>query len=228
MSLSDLHDRLDDIWASYLEHLDNYTKAQKLLQKHMIAGFLSLARANFNSRDGVTRYGKDFYHERAVASRRAAVWTDGPNGKVEVELVSWREEPKDEPASKDEDQKDDPTEAKQQPSPPATPEPTTKQSDDTDADTSHESDGKASANKSSTSTTKLPLASDPLRWFGILIPRELRSAHTSFCAALDEAAVGAINATRSMRKCEVEVRKLRKDIKRAEKVANSGKEEARS
>lgn len=63
-----------------------------------------------------------------------------------------------------------------------------------------------------------PLAKDPLQWFGILVPRELRTAQHDFRSALDDdSVVAATNASRQMRHFEVEIRKLRKVIRKAEK-----------
>ncbi|KAK3049006.1 hypothetical protein LTR09_009660 [Extremus antarcticus] len=226
VSLTDLNDRLDSLWTSYLQYLDAYTTAQTLLQKHMSGGFLSLARANFNARDGVTRYGKDFYHDRAVPSRRAVIsaTTDQGRETMKAEMVSWEAEPEDVP-TEGVDGDAGAEEAKQQPSPPATPEPESKESSGPKSSNGRTTEDTAPSEKPSTPKAKVPLASDPLRWFGILIPQQLRSAQASFRTATDEAVIDAVNASRSMRECEVDIRKLRKEIKRAEKAVAVAKEE---
>ncbi|KAK3711897.1 hypothetical protein LTR37_009415 [Vermiconidia calcicola] len=228
-SLSDLHDRLDSLWTAYLESLDAYTASQALLQKHMSAGFISLARANFNARDGVRRYGKDFYHERAVATTRVHVSpSEDDSGKARVEVVK-RHEPQhgesdgtEDTTSEKDDIADDKAEAKQQPSPPATPEPESKapehgpnaSKDNPNPDTK---DGESSKPKS-----KPSLEADPLRWFGILIPPALRVSQASFATAVDEVVAESVNAAKRMRECEVEIRKVRKEVRRAEKSGGGG------
>jgi hypothetical protein len=237
-TLSDLHDRLDRLWNSYLRFLDAYTTAQKLLQKHMSSGFLSLARANFNARDGVTRYGKDFYHERAVATRRAAISHQTPDqdDKATVEVVQWREpqqsETTDSEFSDDTSAKSSYEEAvpKQQPSPPTTPEPElrdgnsgqTVPNEKKEPGSATDVDGNTTA-ADSKGTRKIQLSSDPLRWFGILVPRELRLAQGSFASAVDESVAEAVNAAKGMRDVEIELRKLRKEIKKVEKAATVDK-----
>ena len=209
-TLDELHDHLDSLWTVYLHHLDAYTSAQTLLQKHMSAGFLSLARANFDSRSHVRRYGQDYYHERAVATRRANISLEDSTSKPVLGVVQWTP-PKTEPeidsetlveVEKTGENEED---VKQLPSPPGTPEPEP-----------HETDANEDATPSE-KRTQVPLQSDPLKWFGILVPQALRSSQASFCGAVDAAVADAVNAARSMRSTEVEIRKLRKEIRKAEK-----------
>lgn len=58
---------------------------------------------------------------------------------------------------------------------------------------------------------------DPLHWFGILVPPPLRNAQASFVAVIQGPVDSASNASISMRRIEHDIRRLRKDIKRAEK-----------
>ena len=216
-ALVQLHDRLDALWTSYLSHLDAYTEHQKLLQKHMSSGFLSLAKANFNARDGVRRYGKDYYHHRAVATKRVNITeSEAENEKPGVNILRWTPPKHDEGEESDAavevekvGEKDE--EVTQQPSPPSTP----------DNSTSQEARNLNDKQSSVRNPAKTPLESDPLRWFGILVPPALRSAQTSFSSAVDNAIAEAVNAARAMRECEVEIRKLRKEIRKAEREAKS-------
>jgi len=59
---------------------------------------------------------------------------------------------------------------------------------------------------------------DPVRWFGILVPRELRAAQASFTFAVNEPVVRAVNSVREMCYIESEIRKARKALKKAEKA----------
>lgn len=237
-TLVDLHDRLDGLWTTYLHYLDQYTASQKLIQNHMSAGFMSLARANFNARNGVRRYGKDFFHERAIASRRVEVTMDENDGeRTQVAIVQWHgdqgsdDTPPDSVVNESKagtrDEVDPPTQ-QQQPSPPATPIPP--QADDR-SEGDDEEEEPANPNLQGTdskikesgtlSSSKSNPAIDPLRWFGILVPPDLRSAQTSFVSAVNDAMADAANTARRMRELEVEIRKLRKEVRRAEKVASS-------
>jgi len=57
-------------------------------------------------------------------------------------------------------------------------------------------------------------SSDPLRWFGILVPPALRSAKTDFAAALDDPIPRILNTARKMHQLEHEISRLRKSIKK--------------
>lgn len=221
-ALSELHDRLDALWISHLRHLNNYTAAQKALQQHLRSGFFALSRANFNARPGM-RYGNDYYHDRAVATKRVEVF-DEAEGEHDATLSmriiskSFAQDVGDQDDEDDRSGSDDP---QQQPSPPATPEPDEKDSDDSadglqDEPKASEKDSGSTPDTSKTS--KPPLEADPLRWYGILVPRELRSAKTSFTSAVDETVANATNASRAMREVEVDIRRLRKEIRKVEKT----------
>lgn len=219
-TLSDLHDRLDALWTTYLTHLDQYTASQKLLQTHMRDGFFSLARANFNARSGVRKYGKDFYHDRAIATRRAGIDVND-DGKASVSIVHHVEYMAKNDGDNTQKQRQQATknaeEPKQQPSPPATPEPEGLDSHSQPEKTPTTDKSGSNESEQSRSESKPSLEADPIRWFGILVPRELRSAQNSFSSAVDGPILEAVNAARAMRETEVEIRKVRKEVRRAEK-----------
>lgn len=204
-TLVELYDRLDELWARYLTCLDDYNTAQTSIQKHLAAGFFSLTQANFQSPG--RRYGRDFYDDRAVAAVRTTV--DDGSG---LEILKINNERRS--GGKDETTKEEIEEAKQLPSPSPTPEPEEKAASDNtaDDDTAAEESG-----------GKRPVFIDPIRWFGILTPSSLRSAQQSFASALSDQDVTAkaINAARTMRDVETEIRKLRKAIRKWEKAANA-------
>ncbi|KAI5357439.1 hypothetical protein Slin15195_G038010 [Septoria linicola] len=238
-----LYSQLDELWIRYLQLLDEYTNAQTAIKKHMSAGFFSLAQANFKSTRG--RYGQDYYDERAVASTRVAIDAQddsyafeirksGPD--VDEQPVRGREEDAnhDSEDSKGASQSEKPniksekdTSADQLPTPEATPEPESKrESTDTNEASSTASKTESTVETSNSErptdeeeTPKVNLQ-DPIRWFGILVPPTLRQAQASFSKALlDETAMTkAVNTSRGLREAEVEIRKLRKSIKKAEKA----------
>lgn len=220
-SLIDLNDRLDALWTSYLNHLHQYTAAQKLLQQHISAGFLSLARADFTASGGVRKYGKDYYHERALATRRAAVSPSEEDQRLEVAIVSLtniepqdpQAGPTDAPTAVSEDDKPE------QPNPELD-KPNPKLDEKPDAPTPSPSDPIPTTDQEETpeDLKRKNLAMNPLRWFGVLVPPDLRSSQKSFAAGVDNAVADAVNAARAMREIEVAIRKARKDIQKAERL----------
>jgi hypothetical protein len=234
-SLSELEDHLDELWESYLTLLDQYTKAQDEIKKHFNSGFLSLAKAQSSASLG-RRYGQDWYDERMKASRKARVLSasvDDTEDSVGADLqrlsisavpcgptiqivLSEEKKSKSESEIKEEESK----QQQQQPSPPGTPEPESKPKEDEET-------------KSDQSEESKP--TNPLRWYGVLVPPELRRAQSAFTAAAggssaseesDETCNGpiadAVNAARGMRDIEVEIRKIRKAVKKAEKASSAG------
>lgn len=59
---------------------------------------------------------------------------------------------------------------------------------------------------------------DPLRWFGILVPPKLRESQHSFTSAIEGPLRHLIAAERGMWEIEVEIRKIRKAMKRERKA----------
>jgi len=99
-------------------------------------------------------------------------------------------------------------EAKQQPTPPGTP-PTDSTVDDEKSDKVDPAETEKSKQSSK----------DPIRWFGVLVPTQLRSCQASFISAVEGPVCQATGAARAMRTVEAEIRRLRKDIKKMEKGA---------
>ncbi|KAF2225330.1 hypothetical protein BDZ85DRAFT_280506 [Elsinoe ampelina] len=64
-------------------------------------------------------------------------------------------------------------------------------------------------------------APDPIKWFGILVPPQLRSCQKSFLDMATGPIIDAINASRSLREVETNIRKTRKDIRKAERATAS-------
>jgi len=55
---------------------------------------------------------------------------------------------------------------------------------------------------------------DPLRWFGILVPPALRSAQSSFIAAVEGPVPHLVSVARELRSQEIEIGRIRKQIKK--------------
>ena len=234
-SVGELEDHLDELWESYLTLLDQYTKAQDEIKKHFNSGFLSLAKAQSSASLG-RRYGQDWYDERMKASRKARVLSASvddtedsvgadlqrlsisavPRGPTIQIVHSEEKKSKSESEIKEEESKQ---QQQQQPLPPGTPEPESKPKEDEET-------------KSDQSEESKP--TNPLRWYGVLVPPELRRAQSAFTAATggssapeesDENCNGpiadAVNAARGMRDIEAEIRKIRKAVKKAEKASGA-------
>lgn len=57
-------------------------------------------------------------------------------------------------------------------------------------------------------------ATDPLRWFGILVPSTLRASQSSFKKAVAEKVPSLVNISSEMKELEVEIRRTRKKIRK--------------
>ncbi|KAI7158724.1 hypothetical protein KC349_g4703 [Hortaea werneckii] len=209
--LTELNDRLDDLWVKYLDCLDQYQRAQESVQKALSSGFFSLAQANFKSSAG-RRYGQDFYDERMKASKRVQIVE---NGDDHVLAISMNPAVAPGDSSEGPEQK---TEAIQQPSPPSTPvadgedvKAAGKPKEPTNFDEIKDQDSEKSG------IAHQPPTRSPLTWFGILTPRELRSAQESFSTAISSPTESAVNAAREMRQLEAEINRTRKAVRKAEK-----------
>lgn len=228
-TISELENRLDELWESYLTLLDGYTKAQDEIKKHLNSGFLSLAKAQSSAPLG-RRYGQDWYDERMKAEKRVRVSGDTAettDDAITAGLQSLRisltqditkTEPKE--TTKESTHEGEEPQPTQQPSPPGTPEP-----EDREKSTEDEKTEEAEKAK--------PV--NPLRWYGVLVPPELRKAQSAFSAVIgnpvnaaeqdaeindDENSpiTSAVNAARGLREIEGEIRKVRKAVKKAEKA----------
>lgn len=239
-SILELEDRLDELWESHLVLLDQYTKAQDEIKQHMSLGFLSLAKAQSSAPFG-KRYGQDWYDERMKASQRTSV-TEAPTIQENspatnaFPTLSIRLTPEDRGGYTmsigDEalDEMEIIQEAKQQPSPPGTPEPEPKSKSESEP-ASKERLADSDLDEKNGKDTPV----NPLRWYGILVPPELKRAQGSFSAAISDATdtkgpdgdatsdhespmTTAANAARGLREIETELRKTRKAVRKAEKA----------
>jgi hypothetical protein len=228
---SDHYSRLDALWCQYLDLVDQYTSAQAAIQKQLSSGFFSLAQANFKS-SGI-RYGPDYFDERAVATAKVKI--SGPDGESRFELRRMTPTSDDNAAASNTGDGDDEAEddgkapcldeKPQLPTPQPTPEPNSKQGRASPEPQTTEPAAPEPADKPDTKETKHRINThDPLRWFGILVPQSLRAAQNSFSAAVlhDESMAKAINTSRRMREVELEIRRLKKTLRKMEKAAQGG------
>ncbi|KAF2724704.1 hypothetical protein K431DRAFT_281651 [Polychaeton citri CBS 116435] len=223
--LNVLNEKLDQLWASYLNFLDTYQKAQNDVSKHFSSGFLSLAQANFKapSAGRGVRYGQDYFDGRMKAGRLASIAATEsdqqmyPSTEVCIKLDDKPLSSDTEPAaatasSGDHTDGKEGSPPRQQPSPPVTPSDEKKKTDLSGLTLDESKEAEHAPNS---------VPKDPMKWFGILVPPELRRSQGSFIAALGDPVSGAANAARGMREVEAEIRKLRKAIRKAEREVDA-------
>lgn len=239
-SLPALHSQLDTLWAQYLDLVDDYTTAEAAIKEHISSGFFSLAQANFKSSRG--RYGQDYYDERAVATTRTIVEAQdqGISTRVVKHAVAVEASSTSKATSNGSEEQGLPDKQSEEatekshpadyPTPAATPEPEGKQVSTNPSctnpqgaqETGDETDKRDNGPDNKTTKPKID-PHDPIRWFGILVPQTLRQAQASFNDAIldSQSLPKAMTSSRRMREVEVEIRKIRKNIKKAEKTTES-------
>ncbi|KAH7079300.1 hypothetical protein BKA63DRAFT_563941 [Paraphoma chrysanthemicola] len=178
--------KLDQLLEKYLHTLDEYQKAREQLSKQLSSGYLSLAQANFQNRS-TTHYGQDSYDERMQATRWVNVRGDEDESATERILFSI--------ASQGDVVAD------------------SKETNSTQTEKEEETDSNANDAKSSTEQSAAK-ARDPLRWFGILVPPALRSAQSTFTAAVEGPIPDLATIARDLRNQEIEIGRVRKQIKK--------------
>jgi coiled-coil domain-containing protein 115 len=145
------------------------------------------------------------------ATRRCEI-ADGQEGQLSLSIAPVSHAESSAQSSAAEKPRKEGEQPRQQPSPPATPEPS--QLDRSTSDPPKETPEDKAEKQPSEPQRSLP---DPIHWFGVLVPRELRSAQTSFTLALAGGMAEAVNATRALREVEAEIRRTRKGLRKAEK-----------
>ncbi|KAG9596226.1 hypothetical protein KCU77_g5189, partial [Aureobasidium melanogenum] len=217
LSVEELRDQLDALWEKHLTLLDSYHQAQQQIARHFSSGFFHLAQATFKSTTRV-RYGQEYYDDRMQAIARFDASVDDHNLthlalKVNDTASSSTKDSTNKSSDEKADKKEEDTPA-QQPTPPSTP-PTESEEELLD-EQSHENKSEVADDKES----KQKKVRDPIHWYGILVPPSLRSSQNSFKSAIQDPIVEAANSAQALRYVNMEIRKLRKDIKKAEKCVS--------
>ncbi|KAK5053729.1 hypothetical protein LTR84_001690 [Exophiala bonariae] len=237
-SLSNL---LDSLLESYLDLLDTYTTLRAQLSTDFSSGFLSLAQANRTSTLGPgRRYGEEGYDERMKASKllqikskssgehdprrmgRKATAIKPVNHPAEqrrdhekhkhTDIVDAMQDDHDrnEKDGKDRlpngpsDQTDPVSSLRQLPSHHPPSHPLTYTITSVPPPTNEDSDKDASLPK--------PKSSDPLRWYGILIPPHLRQCQVCFNTSTTSTIPDLISTMSSMAALENDIRLLRQEM----------------
>ncbi|KAK7513305.1 uncharacterized protein IWZ02DRAFT_484648 [Phyllosticta citriasiana] len=224
---TELVERLDDLLKRYLELLDQYTQAREQLSRELSAGYIALAKANFNAPNRV-RYGRDFYDERMQALRTVVIdrtieEKDDAKFRTSIVLAADSEptpktEPEadanEKPASKPPPSSSSPTDPQISKYPTPPPDlPQLSKDDDTSEEEGKE-DGEEEEDKED-KRKKQQRQRDPIRWFGILVPQALRSAQGSFVGAVETAVPRTLNLATEMRELEIEIGRARKAMRKS-------------
>ncbi|RAH75539.1 uncharacterized protein BO66DRAFT_363465 [Aspergillus aculeatinus CBS 121060] len=225
---------LDDLLERYLHLLDQHQRLQADLGARLSSGFISLAQANFTCSPG-RRYGADYYDERMKATRRVnlqeaashpASGADSTPKEETLEKTSSTgrfqhsfaiesvtvEQPEERSETDDENES-------------SSMEDTANAEDDGTQD-AEESTSQAAASGMAADTppaeaetdTKSKKAkrrfrsSDPIYWYGILLPLSLRSAQKSFTEAVEGRVSELANVVVEMRTVEQQIKKVRSAI----------------
>ncbi|GAM90383.1 hypothetical protein ANO11243_084260 [Dothideomycetidae sp. 11243] len=185
-----LKHELQMTWVLYLEALNRYSKGQARIGQSFSKGMFSLARANFKNSTGF-RYGTNHFDQRMQATTRAKI-TGGEKDTsafaATVECSSALVKGSSTSESTSSGILDDESE---------------------NMENGNEPDQSAGSPP--------PQAIDPLKWFGILVPSELRQCQQDLVALTMSALLDAVNGSLEMRLHETKIRRLRKEIRKAEK-----------
>ena len=163
------------------------------------------------------------------ATRRCAVNQDENNQlKLSIKLVEEKknDDKVPEQPTKDAEPEEEGTseDAVQLPTPPPTPlhnpEPESVKNDITHEKDIGNTKGSTTQDESTESNReeeKPKKPTDPLYLYGILLPPQLKQSQASFISAIEGPVGEAASTAHGLRKIEVEIRKLRKEIKKAGK-----------
>jgi hypothetical protein len=208
IGVEELRDQLDALWEKHLILLDSYHRAQQQIASHFSRGFFDLAQATFKSTTRV-RYGQEYYDDRMQATTRFEASVDRQDTPHLALKVNDTPSPSTKPSNKDATEK----------SPVSSEESDKKDQEDKSEEQGQndEPDKSKQEDKPEDKEKALNKVRDPLHWYGILVPPSLRSSQKSFNSAIHSPVMDAANSAQALHRVDMDIRKLRKDIKKAEK-----------
>ncbi|KAJ5548747.1 hypothetical protein N7513_005981 [Penicillium frequentans] len=215
---TELLQSLDILLEQYLHLLDRQQELQSGLAKQLSSGFLALAHANYTCPPG-RRYGADYYDERMKATRKISIQrrpeddnkstdsTEASNTPSEAEYkfnieYTPSRTPEEPAETKDELQSEDSKSQK-----------TSKL--DTGTTTESDSPVEDSVPNKSSGESKAPKKSrpsDPISWYGILVPPSLRTAQKSFTDGIQNEVPALAAVVVEMRRLEDKINKIRTEL----------------
>jgi hypothetical protein len=210
IGVEELRDRLDALWEKHLVLLDSYHQAQQQIARYFSTGFFDLAQATFKSTTRV-RYGQEYYDDRMQATTRFEASVDKQDTPRLALIVNDTPSSSTKPANKD------PTSTEK---PPDSNTETSDQGQEAKSEeqgSENKSEEQGSENKSEDKEKAHNKVRDPLHWYGILVPPSLRSSQKSFISAIHNPVIDAANSAQALHRIDMDIRKLRKEIKKAEK-----------
>ncbi|KAL8738050.1 MAG: hypothetical protein Q9181_001118 [Wetmoreana brouardii] len=176
---------LDDLLERYLDLVHQYYTLQQSLAKDFSSGYFSLAQANFSNPNRV-RYGQDLYDDRMQALTRFNI-DSTPEGKSRTNTA--------EPSLKEAISV-------------SLLQPTRQKS------AAQQANKDRSTAMAQTEKDPNPPISDPLKWFGILVPPALRTSQQTFKTTVTETVPSLANISTEMKSLEIEIRRIRKKIRK--------------
>ncbi|KLJ07845.1 hypothetical protein EMPG_16674 [Blastomyces silverae] len=219
-SSAELSRELDSVLEHYLVLLDQQQRLQEEIGREFSSGFFSLARAN-NSCPPGRRYGEDYYDERMKPIKKLSIIPPSKMPAQDKPTMLSSNQRRNTPSFTIEnvllssfnmkETKED-TEDKNDETGPNSSSPS--RSSDPNEPGRFTGSEKSSANRQS---------SNPLNWFGILVPPALRNAQQSFCTALEGPITTLAGVITEMREVEREVEALR-GMLAAATIDNDGSE----
>lgn len=186
LSRESLTDSLDVLLERYLHLLHEYQSMQQKMAKELSSGYFSLAQANFSNPNRI-RYGQDFYDDRMQALTRFGINLEQKETSDEESYMQPKLDLLATP----------------------TQQPIREKLEEKEA----EEEGDTGFNERNTDCGAP--SSDPLKWFGILVPPALRKSQDSFRNAATEVVPSLANVVNEMKSLEIEIRRTRKKIRKA-------------
>ncbi|EQL36578.1 hypothetical protein BDFG_01957 [Blastomyces dermatitidis ATCC 26199] len=205
-SSAELSRELDSVLEHYLVLLDQQQRLQEEIGREFSSGFFSLARAN-NSCPPGRRYGEDYYDERMKPIKKLSITPASEMPAQDKHTTLILNQKRNIPLFTLENVSLSSFNSRE------TKEGTENKSDEIGPNSSspsrnsdpNEPDRCTGSEKSSTNRQ----SSNPLNWFGILVPPALRTAQQSFCTAVEGPITTLASVITEMREVEREVEALR-------------------
>ncbi|KAF9245521.1 hypothetical protein DTO027I6_8237 [Penicillium roqueforti] len=217
VALEDSVQCLDTLLEKYLHLLDRQQKLQSSLAGHLSSGFFALAQANFSSPPG-RRYGPDYYDGRMKATRKISIQseqdtekpTNDPQEKGDItvppepgytfSIKSTTSDPLEEADGDNETKASSPVQSGHEKTSPA---------ETASSEPSDTAETEITPVEKPEPAPKKFRSTDPIHWYGILVPQSLRRAQDSFANAIDNQVPNLASTTVEMRALEQQISELR-------------------
>ncbi|KAE8351492.1 hypothetical protein BDV28DRAFT_136986 [Aspergillus coremiiformis] len=227
----DLLDSLDTLLERYLHLLDRHQKLQAELATTLSSGFLSLAQANYTCPPG-RRYGADYYDERMKATTRVDL--EPPTSSIQNPEISSLEESCNQSTKRDDSRcifaiklaptsnaAEERSESNGKTNQPSSNDTSTSECTSLGGKSDRKADDPTTSSDSSETqalvdpkpkSMKKLRSSDPIRWYGILVPPFLRRAQKFFTEAVGGPLPELASVVAEMQIVEKEVKRVRSEI----------------